>query len=72
MSCQCKDAALRAYRELKGMGDSEGRAYDAAVRIFQHYHPESERIQAYETVGDWLDEHELVVSADCRPSGTPL
>ena len=59
MSCQCRDAVLRAYRELKALGQREDHAYDAAVQVFRHYHPKRQRTGAYEVVADWLDRYEL-------------
>ncbi len=55
MPCQCQAATLRAHRELRKAGEDEGRAYEVAVRIFRHYHPDSARLDAYQTVADWLD-----------------
>ena len=65
MSCQCRAATLKAYRELAKSTQREDRAYDAAVRVFRHYHPESQRIDAYQTVADWLDQSEA--GADPMP-----
>lgn len=67
MSCQCRDAALRTYRELTESGQREDRAYDAAVQVFRFYHPERPRIEAYQVVADWLDCYEI--GAD--PGGHP-
>jgi hypothetical protein len=49
---------MRTYRELRELGDTEGNAYAAAVRVFRHYHPETPRIDALQQVADWLDSHE--------------
>lgn len=64
MSCQCHDATIRAYQMLKDTGQREGHAYEAAVRVFRHYHPDRPSIDAYEIVADWLDTWER--SGDSR------
>lgn len=58
MSCQCQDAATRAYRELKARDYLDGDAFVAAVTIFHQYHPDRSRLEALETVADWLDQAE--------------
>ena len=58
MPCQCHSAVLRAYRELRVSRQPEDRAFDAAVQVFRHYHPESPRVDAYQVVADWLDQDE--------------
>ena len=58
MPCQCRTAVLRVYRELRESGDREDRVFDAAVRVYQHYHPERQRVDAYQTVSDWLDQYD--------------
>ncbi len=68
MSCRCRDATLRAYKELTEAGQREDRAYDSAVRVFRHYHPESSRVEAYQVVADWLEWHE----AGADPAVDPL
>ena len=67
MSCQCRDAALRAYRELMDSGKREDHAYDAAVQVFRYFHPERPRVEAYQVVADWLDRKEI----GCDPGGHP-
>lgn len=56
--CLCRNATTKAYSELRKLGETENDAYDAAVRVYRHHHPEHPRIQAYEIVADWLDHHE--------------
>ena len=56
MSCQCRDAVLRAYEKLTEAGQRDDRAYDAAVQVFRYYHPDRPKVQAYEVVADWLDQ----------------
>ena len=67
MSSQCRDAALTTYRELTEAGQRHDRAYDAAVQVFRYYHPERQKLEAYQIVADWLDRYE--VGAD--PGGYP-
>lgn len=67
MSCQCRDATLRTYQELRKLGQSEVRAYDAAVHVFRYFHPEEPRVEAYQTVADWLEGQEIGVD----PGGYP-
>lgn len=55
MPCECQTAAMRVYRELRDSGQREDRAYEAAVVVYQHYHPDHERSDAYRVVADWLD-----------------
>ena len=61
MSCQCRTAVLRAYQELRGLGQREDRAYEAAVQVFRYYHPDRQRVEAYELVADWLDRSEAKI-----------
>ena len=56
--CLCRAATTKAYDELRKLGESDGDAYDAAVRIYRHHHPEQPRIEAYQVVADWLEHHE--------------
>ena len=58
MSCQCYDATLRAYRELRALGENESHAYTAAVQVFRHYHPEKPKLDAFQEVADWLDQQD--------------
>lgn len=62
MSCQCYTAATRAYAELRRLGQSEADAYNAAVRVFRHHHPETPRIEAYQQVADWLEESDTIAA----------
>lgn len=56
--CKCRNATTKAYSELRKRGETENDAYDAAVRVYRHHHPEHPRVHAYEVVADWLDHHE--------------
>ena len=58
MSCQCRDAVLRTYQELTEAGHREDRAYDTAVQVFRHHHPGRPRVEAYQVVANWLEQHE--------------
>ena len=58
MACQCRIATLRAYEMLKDSGQREDRAYNAAVRVYRHFHPQVPRVEAYGVVADWLDRRE--------------
>jgi hypothetical protein len=51
----CRAAATRAYDELKSHGVKDPRAFGAAVRVFQHHHPEAPARDAHFIVADWLD-----------------
>lgn len=58
MSCQCYAATVRAYAELRRLGQSESVAYAAAVQVFRHHHPKAPRVEAYQEVADWLEHDE--------------
>ena len=51
----CRAATTRAYQELRGHGVQDQRAFGAAVRVFQHHHPEAPSRAAHFIVADWLD-----------------
>ena len=55
MTCQCYTAVTRTYSNLKDKGLSEDHAFAASVRVFRFYHPEKRRVDALDTVSDWLD-----------------
>ncbi len=58
MACQCQKAVTNTYVELRKANHDEARAFDAAVRVYRHYHPEQRRLDAFQTVADWLDQTE--------------
>lgn len=58
MTFQCRAAVLRAYREIKRSSRREDHAYDVAVQVFRHNHPQRRRVDAYQIVADWLDHDE--------------
>lgn len=64
-ACSCRAAAINVYQALKSRGDDESHAYEAAVRVFQHYHPECKKVEAYEAVANWLDERESDWAKHC-------
>ena len=51
----CRMAATRAYHELRDHGIDDRHAFGAAVRVFQHHHPEAGERDARFVVADWLD-----------------
>jgi hypothetical protein len=51
----CRVATTRAYEGLKNSGVQDPRAFGAAVRVFQHHHPEAPARDAHFIVADWLD-----------------
>lgn len=67
MSCQCHDATIRTYNEMTNAGQREDRAYDAAVKVFRYYHPDSSRVESYQVVADWLEQHEAGLDANGLP-----
>lgn len=50
----CRAAATRAYRELRRKGIMDMEAFDVAVRVFKHHHPEADPGEARFAVADWL------------------
>lgn len=50
----CQSAAMRAYGELRGHGVRDRDAFNAAVRVFRHHHPETPFHEANYVVADWL------------------
>ena len=58
MPCQCRTAVIRAYRELRERGQPETTSYSASVRIYRHYHPDADKLEAFETVAEWIDQLE--------------
>ena len=58
MSRQCRKVAVRAYHEMKRCGRRDDHAYEVAVHLVRHFHPEIRRLEAFEIVAEWLDELE--------------
>ncbi|MBI1181624.1 MAG: hypothetical protein GC201_13815 [Alphaproteobacteria bacterium] len=50
----CREAALRAYRSLRDSGVIDRHAFEAAVRVFRHHHPETYPLQARHIVAEWI------------------
>jgi hypothetical protein len=50
----CREAALRAYAGLRASGVVDLRAFEAAVTVYRHHHPESPPRQARHVVAEWL------------------
>ena len=50
----CRQAAVRAYEELRDRGVIDHDAFDAAVRVFQHHHPAELPRKARFIVADWI------------------
>lgn len=53
---RCRQAATRAYRELRRRGVTESHAFGAAIRVFGYHFPATPPIQAIEVVSDWVGE----------------
>ena len=53
---ECRNAAIRAYRELRSRGLGEVVAFDASVRVYRHYHPGSATDRARDLVAHWIEE----------------
>jgi hypothetical protein len=51
----CRVAATRVYAELKKSGVGERSAFNAAVHLFRHRHPEAPASDAPYIVADWLE-----------------
>ena len=52
----CRQAALRAYHELRARGQSESAAFDASVAVYQFYHPETPAVDSIDLVDRWIEE----------------
>jgi len=51
----CRAAATRVYAELKKSGVGERSAFNSAVHLFRHRHPEAPASDAPYIVADWLE-----------------
>ena len=53
---ECRSAAIRASGApcTRGLGDVA--AFDASVRVYQHYHPGSATDRARDRVAHWIEE----------------
>ena len=45
---------MRAYQELRDRGLIDPDAFEAAVRVFRHHHPETRTGDARLVVADWI------------------
>ena len=52
----CRQAALRAYFGLRERGRDETAAFDAAVAVYQFYHPETPAVDSIDLVDRWIEE----------------
>jgi hypothetical protein len=59
MGTFCKQASLRAYRELRATGKAELAAFDAAVAVYRFHHPETPRRDSNYIVADWIVERDV-------------
>lgn len=50
----CREAAMRAYSALRASGVIDPRAFEAAVTVFRHHHPEAQVRHARHIVAEWL------------------
>lgn len=54
----CKRAALRAYAELRTRGKTDPAAFDAAVAVYRHHHPETPKDESNFIVAGWIEERD--------------
>ena len=54
----CKQAALRAYQELRDRGKTDPAAFNAAVAVYRHHHPETPRRESKHIVAGWIEERD--------------
>jgi hypothetical protein len=50
----CRRAAVRAYEALRARGIIDPHAFDAAVTVFRHHHPDSQPLLARYIVAEWI------------------
>jgi hypothetical protein len=53
-SAACRQAATRAYQALRDSGVIDQHAFEAAVRVFRHHHPDTYPRQARHIVAEWI------------------
>ena len=58
MGLLCKQAALRAYGELRARGKSDPAAFNAAVAVYRHHHPETPGSEPNYIVAGWIEERD--------------
>lgn len=54
--CECRDAVIRAFGELRKRNMGENAAFESAVSVYRFHHPEVSKLQATDTVDRWLDQ----------------
>lgn len=53
--CKCRAAALNAYNDLRENHEvPEAFAFEAACIIYQHHHPEENKLSARMKVESWI------------------
>jgi hypothetical protein len=55
----CKQAALRAYHELRTRGTTDPAAFNAAVAVYRHHHPETPTRESNYIVAGWIEERDV-------------
>jgi hypothetical protein len=50
----CRPAVQRAYAELRGRGQPERYAFEAALTVYHYYHPDTPPGDAHEIVSEWV------------------
>lgn len=56
VDCRCRNAVLRAYRDLTSEGRNCNCALRICTRIYRYHHPEVESVTAREIVKVWVYE----------------
>ncbi len=58
MGHACKQASLRAYRELRARGRHDPAAFEAAVAVYRYHHPETPARESSFIVAGWIEERD--------------
>ena len=53
----CERAVVTAYRELRGCGTADMRAFLACTTLYRIHHPEASLNEARRLVSEWIDHH---------------
>ncbi len=53
----CERAVVTAYRELRGIGTADMRAFYACTTLYRIHHPEASLDEARRLVAEWIDHH---------------
>jgi hypothetical protein len=51
ISCRCRDAVQRAYRQMVATGASYADAHMVAARVYRHHHPDAAAANVNRLVG---------------------